>query len=56
MFKYISEAYPDEFSADYEYYKDKTDYYYDRKVSYLKKMVARRVIKSFEKDIVANRM
>ena len=56
MFKYVSEAYPDEFSADHRYYKDKTGYYDDTKVSFWKQMIAKRVIKDFERDIAANRL
>jgi multimeric flavodoxin WrbA len=56
MFKYISDAYPDEFSADHQYYKDKTDYYDETPVSFWKHMIARRVIKDFEKDVATNRL
>lgn len=56
LFKYVSEAYPDEFSADHRYYKDKTGYYDDSKVRFWMPLVARRVIKDFEKDMVANRL
>jgi hypothetical protein len=31
--------------ADYEYYKDKTDYYYDTKIPFLKKLIAKKVAK-----------
>jgi hypothetical protein len=55
LFKYISEVYPKEFSADHRYYRDKTGYYDDSKVSFWKKMIARRVLKDFDKDVAANR-
>jgi multimeric flavodoxin WrbA len=53
MFKAISKAYPDQFPADHRYYQDKTGYYDDSKVSFWKQMVARRVVRDFEKEIDA---
>lgn len=53
LFKAISNAYPDKFSADHRYYRDKTGYHDDSKVSFWKKMVARRVVKGFEQEIDA---
>ena len=32
-------------SADYEYYKDKTDYYYDTKIPFFKKFITKKVVK-----------
>ena len=49
LFKAISNAYPDRFSADHRYYQDKDGYYDDSKVSFWKQLIARRVVKSFEK-------
>jgi multimeric flavodoxin WrbA len=53
LFKAISNAYPDKFSADHRYYQDKTGYYDDSKVSFWKQMVARRVVKDFEREVDA---
>ena len=51
IFKAISELNKKEGIADYEYYKDKTDYYYDLKIPFYKqrfaKWVAGREIKKF---------
>ena len=56
MFKHISEAYPNRFSADNRYYRDKTGYYDDTKVPFWKQMIAKRVVKSFSQEIEANRL
>ena len=32
-------------TADYEYYKDKTDYYYDTKIPFYKKFITKRIVK-----------
>jgi len=45
IFKYVSEITPDTMVADYEYYKDKKDYYYETKIPFFKKMIANRVTK-----------
>jgi len=45
IFKYVSQVDRDNMKADYEYYKDKGDYYYDTKISPLKKFIADRVTK-----------
>jgi len=37
------------YKADYEYYKDKTDYYYDTKISFYHKLVAKSVEKQIKK-------
>ena len=56
LFKAISNAYPDRFSADHRYYQDKNGYYDDSKVSFWKQMIAKRVVKDFEKEIGANQV
>lgn len=43
IFKYISQIDSKVMSADYEYYKDKGDYYYDTKIPFYKLMIANRV-------------
>jgi hypothetical protein len=43
IFKLVSELDPKLYSADYEYYKDKKDYYYDSKINPIKTMIAKRV-------------
>ena len=45
IFKAVSEAFPDVYRADYEYYKDKTDYYYDTKIPFYKKRIAEKYVK-----------
>jgi hypothetical protein len=55
LFKWVSEVYPEKFSADHVYYQDKTGYYDESKVSFWKNMIAGRVLKGFQKDIAANR-
>ena len=54
LFKAIATAYPDRFSADHRYYQDKTVYYDDSKIPFWKQMIAKRAVKSFEKEIDAN--
>lgn len=44
IFKYVSEIDRDNMVADYEYYKDKTDYYYDTKIPFHKKFITKRVL------------
>ena len=56
MFKYVSEAHPDLYQADYAYYKDKMDYYYPRKINPIQNMIAKRIVKNFDKDINENRL
>jgi multimeric flavodoxin WrbA len=56
LFKAISSAYPDKFSADHRYYQGKNGYYDDSKVSFWKQMIARRVVKDFEKEVNANQV
>jgi len=43
IFKLVSELDPKRFIADYEYYKDKQEYYYETKISPLKTFIAKRV-------------
>jgi multimeric flavodoxin WrbA len=45
IFKAISVAARDVLPADYEYYKDKEDYYYDVNIPYYKKWIANKVVK-----------
>ena len=45
VFKYVSEIGKDVMTADYEYYKDKTDFYYDTKIPFFKKMITTKVVK-----------
>jgi multimeric flavodoxin WrbA len=56
LFKAISNAYPDRFSADHRYYQDKDGYYDDSKVSFWKQMIAKRAVKNFNKEINANQV
>ena len=45
IFKYVSEIDKENMKADYEYYKDKTNYYYDTKIPFFKKMITKKVVK-----------
>jgi multimeric flavodoxin WrbA len=45
IFKYVSEIDKENMSADYEYYKDKTDYFYDVKIPFYKKFISKKVVK-----------
>jgi len=45
IFKYVSEIDKENMPADYEYYKDKTDYCYDTRIPFYKKFIARKVVK-----------
>jgi multimeric flavodoxin WrbA len=45
IFKYVSEIDKENMTADYEYYKDKTDYYYDTKIPFFKRFIAKKVVK-----------
>jgi multimeric flavodoxin WrbA len=49
LFKAVAEAFPDVYRADYEYYKDKTDYFYPTKIPFYKKMVANKYVKKVMK-------
>ena len=43
IFKYVSKLDKDLMAADYAYYKDKDDYFYDAKIPFYKKFIAKRV-------------
>jgi multimeric flavodoxin WrbA len=43
IFKYVSRLDKDLMAADFEYYKDKGDYYYDAKIPFYKKFIAKRI-------------
>ncbi|MDY6966804.1 MAG: NAD(P)H-dependent oxidoreductase [Halobacteriota archaeon] len=43
IFKAVSELNKEEGKSDYEFYKDKDEYYYDTKISFFKKMIAKRI-------------
>ena len=45
IFKYVSEIDKENMTADYEYYKDKTDYYYETKIPFYKKFITKKVVK-----------
>ena len=44
VFKYVSEIDRENMPADYEYYKDKKDYYYDIKIPFYKKLITKKVV------------
>ena len=52
LFKTISELNKEYFEADYQYYKDKTDFYYDTKLNFFKKTLAKRIVKKEIKKIM----
>jgi hypothetical protein len=45
IFKYVSEIDRENMPADYDYYKDKTDYFYDTRIPFYKKFITKRVVK-----------
>lgn len=45
IFKYVSELDKENLPADYEYYKDKKDYYYETKIPFYKKFITKKVVK-----------
>ena len=52
IFKSVSELYPEHFKADYEYHKDKTDYYLDgANINFIKNMMIKRTVKSMMSKI-----
>lgn len=55
IFKSISELNKKHFKADYQYYKDKTDFTYDGKINFFKKMLAKRIAKKMIMDFMMNR-
>jgi hypothetical protein len=52
IFKAISVAAKDVMPADYEYYKDKKDYYYDINFPFYKKWIAKKVVKQEVRKIL----
>ena len=56
MFKYASEAFPDHFPADNEYYRDMTEYPYDGRINFFKKAIAKRALNKFKKELEAERV
>ena len=55
IFKLLAMKFPDTYKADYEYYKDKTEFPYDGKISFFKKVMAKRIAKSSVKEMMENR-
>ena len=53
IFKAISLVARDDMPADYDYYKDKKDYYYDVNIPFFKKYIAKKVVKK-EIDKILN--
>jgi len=53
MYKYVSDVYKDKFKADYEYYKDLKEYPYEGRINFLKKIMAKRVVKKFKREVAA---
>jgi len=45
IFKYVSEIDRENMTADYEYYKNKADYYYKAKILFYKKFIANKITK-----------
>ena len=43
IFKYVSKLDKELMKADYEYYRDKGDYYYETKIPFYKKIIAKKV-------------
>jgi multimeric flavodoxin WrbA len=50
IFKAVSEAFPEVYRADYDYYKDKTDYYYETKIPFYKKRIAKKYVSKVMKE------
>jgi len=55
IFKAVSELNKKEGPADYEFYKDKTDYIYDTKINPFKKWMANRIAKKEITKMVKDR-
>ena len=49
IFKYVSVIEKENMPADYEYYKDKSDYYYNTTIPFHKKFIAKRVVEKIVK-------
>ena len=43
IFKYVSELDKELMKADYEYYKDRGDYYFETKIPFYKKIIAKKL-------------
>jgi len=56
LFKTISEYNKEHYQADYQYYKDKTEFASDRKPSFFKKMLAQLMVKNMMWDFSKNRL
>jgi len=55
LFKHVSETYKDKFEADYNYYKDKTEYPYNGQINVFKKMLAKRYVQKFAHEVEMHR-
>lgn len=55
VFKSISELNKKVGKADYQFYKDKTDYIYDIKINFFKKMLAKRIARKIIRKMMKNR-
>ena len=51
IFKYISELNKEQGKADYEFYRDKTEFACDAKIGFFKKFLAKRIAKKFMKKM-----
>ena len=51
IFKSVSELYPDHFVADYNFYKDLDDYYYDADINFIKMMMIKRTVETMMNKI-----
>ena len=54
IFKSISEINKEAGKADYQFYKDKTDFFYDTKINLFKKMLAKRIAGNEVRKIMMN--
>ena len=50
IFKSVSTAFKDVYKADYAYNKNKADYYYESKIPFYKRWMAKNVVKKTMKD------
>ena len=55
IFKQVSALQPDHFRADYQYYKDKTEYPYGGRMAILKKALAKRVATKMVTEFLSER-
>ena len=51
IFKLLSALFKEHYQADYQYYKDKTDFPYDGKIGYFKKTLAKRIARNALSDL-----